>query len=39
MIDKFGIDKEMDQEKLDGFFKNLEDQIYENMKEKLLADE
>ena len=38
MIDKFGLDKELDEKKLDEYFGTLEDHIFENMKTKLMSD-
>lgn len=39
LIKDFGIDKEMDQEKINSYFKELEDSIFDKMKKKLLSDQ
>ena len=38
MIQEFGIDKELDEGKLDDYFKTLEDHIYNNLKNNLIKD-
>ena len=38
LIKDFKLDQELDPEKLKNYFKDLEDNIYNNMKQKLMGD-
>lgn len=38
MIKNFNLDRELDESKLDVYFKDLEDQLFNNMKENFLAN-
>ena len=38
LIEEFHLDQELDPEKLKIYFKELEDNIYNNMKDKFLSD-
>ena len=38
MIKNFNLDRELDESKLDVYFKDLEDQLFNNMKDNFLAN-
>ncbi len=38
LIKEFGINRDMDKDKLNHYFKDLEDQLFENMKDKVMSD-